>query len=301
MRESAYLAPGARVPDTPDRSGADVDYADPGVWDRLGAALRGPWAPVVRPGGGQVLCEPAWSWRQRLPDFDLWCVLGGRGRATVSGERVDLAVGTVLLLRPQDTVHAEQDPQDRLTVSYQHFAYGSGDPAAFPDGLLPPRVLHLDDLASVRHLLPEVHQCLRQPGPDTAVRGTALLSTLLLKLHACAARTAGALAAPLDPRVATVVRWLREHPADRPDLADAAGHVGLSPVGFSRLFSAKTRTSFREFCVQVRVERACELLREGSFTVDRVARMLGYADRRLFVRQFRARIGTSPGAWRRDA
>ncbi|MFB6853966.1 MULTISPECIES: helix-turn-helix domain-containing protein [unclassified Streptomyces] len=274
-------------------------------WERLGAALSGPWAPRARPGGGYVHCEPDWSWHLVLSDHDLWCVLDGVGRARLNGRDITLTAGCVLMLRPGDEIDAHHDPRNPLTVAYQHYSHDdAGQGAAADDGppdLLLPRQVHLDDLPEVRRHLDGLARIRRRPGPDASARSTAALVALLLEIHAQAARAAGDLPPLMDRRVHDVVEWLARHPTRRLDLHAAAASAELSADQFSRLFRRETGQSFRAYQVTVRIDRARELLAESGMTVSQVARVLGYADHRLFVRQFKARTGTAPGIWKRSA
>ncbi|MEU6662121.1 AraC family transcriptional regulator [Streptomyces sp. NPDC046821] len=274
-------------------------------WDRLGAVLFGPWAPQAQPGSGHVHCEPDWSWTLVLSDYDLWCVLGGIGRARLNGQDFTVTSGCVLMLRPGDEIEVRHDPANPLTVGYQHYTHGAEHRSATvadtcPPHFLPPRHVRLDDLSEVRRHLDGLARLRRRPGPDTRARVTAALAVLLLEIHAQAARGTGALPPLMDRRIHDVVEWLARHPTLRLGLHDAAASADLSADQFSRLFRRETGQSLREYQVAVRIRRACELLAESRMTVRQVAAALGYSDHHLFTRQFKDRTGTPPGAWRRS-
>ncbi len=54
----------------------------------------------------------------------------------------------------------------------------------------------------------------------------------------------------------------------------------------------------REFVVQARINRGRILLTESSLTVSEIAAALGYDDIYFFSRQFKAKTGVSPTAFR---
>lgn len=56
--------------------------------------------------------------------------------------------------------------------------------------------------------------------------------------------------------------------------------------------------SFRELSRQVRLERACELLRHSSLPVAQIAHQLGFSDAANFSRAFRRALGLAPLAYR---
>jgi AraC-like DNA-binding protein len=53
-----------------------------------------------------------------------------------------------------------------------------------------------------------------------------------------------------------------------------------------------------QYVHKIRVEHACELLGDTDYTLDVIARNLGYGDVSLFYKSFHKQMGMSPGAWR---
>lgn len=75
----------------------------------------------------------------------------------------------------------------------------------------------------------------------------------------------------------------------------------LAPAYFSRLFSREMGTSFREFLVTVRLDRAKYLLQETDMSVGEIAESLGYDSVFLFSRQFKLRHAIPPSRLRKGA
>lgn len=75
---------------------------------------------------------------------------------------------------------------------------------------------------------------------------------------------------------------------------------GLPPSTFRRRFAAATGLSPQAYALRARMTRARELLLHPGCPVAAVSEQLGYADPSLFGRQFRALVGTTPAAWRRE-
>ncbi|MBE1592393.1 helix-turn-helix domain-containing protein [Nonomuraea angiospora] len=273
---------------------SSADYADPDIWRRLAAA-----AATHLPRAGRfaswVRCEPGWAWRYRIPDFDLWAVTSGKGVARLAGGSIHLSAGTILMLRPGDEVDVDQDEDDRLHVGYCHYDYPT-PPAA---RLLAPRVVSLTEPSAVWQRLRTVISAIHRRDSSGPVQASADLAALLMEVHIQAARSAGALPPPLDPRVQLATNMLRSRLDQRTTLAEAAAVAKLAPDTFSRLFHAATGRTFRAYCVAVRIERARELLSETALNVTEVAQVLGYTDYRLFARQFaQHNQGCPPSRWR---
>jgi transcriptional regulator GlxA family with amidase domain len=134
-------------------------------------------------------------------------------------------------------------------------------------------------------------------GPLVPVARAARLTVVLTELW-LAGHDGGGFAEP-DPRISAVMSLIHSEPGRRRALAQAADLVNLGPQHFSRLFRRSTGTSYRDFCLSVRLERARWLLTDTSMTVTAIARALGYSDVYLMSRQIRARFGQSPRELRR--
>lgn len=70
--------------------------------------------------------------------------------------------------------------------------------------------------------------------------------------------------------------------------------TGVSPSHLERLCRHATGKSVIQYCRARRIERARELLREGSMTITSVAAATGFASVHYFSRTFKAIVGMSP-------
>ena len=103
-----------------------------------------------------------------------------------------------------------------------------------------------------------------------------------------------------DPAVTTAVEYLRDtfaHPADLDTLAAIAGTTKFRLL---RRFRAEIGVSPHQFLVSVRVAHARRLLSVGT-PISEVAANTGFADQSHLTRQFRRRLGLTPGRYRQAA
>jgi two-component system response regulator YesN len=77
-------------------------------------------------------------------------------------------------------------------------------------------------------------------------------------------------------------------------LEKAARHVGLSKYYFSKCFKQVTGQNFIDYLIEVRMEKAKELLLQKKFTVAETAYAVGFTDPNYFSRAFKKYIGVSP-------
>jgi len=127
-----------------------------------------------------------------------------------------------------------------------------------------------------------------------------LLASCLIRLIVRHARAR--VSAPEVGQLARAVRRAREILAARlhepPSLHELATAVGINPYRLVRTFRRLEGLPPHAFVVQLRVERAKRMLREGSPASD-VAARLGFADQAHLTRQFRERVGVTPAAYAR--
>lgn len=81
---------------------------------------------------------------------------------------------------------------------------------------------------------------------------------------------------------------------------DLAGAVGLSAGHFTRAFKATTGETPHVFLVRQRIRRAQILMLETHESLSQIACACGLTDQAHLARLFRAAVGLTPTAWRRN-
>ncbi|WP_277372635.1 GlxA family transcriptional regulator [Pseudomonas sp. AA-38] len=102
-----------------------------------------------------------------------------------------------------------------------------------------------------------------------------------------------------DAAVLAVQHWLQGEASAEAVLADMAARAGLGERTFLRRFRAATGLKPTEYCQQLRVTKARELLEFTRQSIDQVAWQVGYRDSGAFRKVFARLVGLSPGDYRR--
>jgi AraC family transcriptional regulator len=96
----------------------------------------------------------------------------------------------------------------------------------------------------------------------------------------------------------TVRDYVDQHLQKSISLEDLACTVGLSRYHFARRFRQSTGTTPHEFVLRQRVERAKTLLHRTNTPLPDIACSCGFADQSHMTREFRKRVGLTPGRYR---
>jgi AraC-like DNA-binding protein len=103
-----------------------------------------------------------------------------------------------------------------------------------------------------------------------------------------------------DPAVTTAVEYLRDTFAHAVDLDTLAAIASTTKFRLLRRFRAEIGVTPHQFLVSVRVAHARRLLAVGT-PISEVAANTGFADQSHLTRQFRRRLGLTPGRYRQAA
>jgi transcriptional regulator GlxA family with amidase domain len=100
----------------------------------------------------------------------------------------------------------------------------------------------------------------------------------------------------LSPGVHVVQQHLVAHPESGERLGELARMAGMSERTLTRAFRLATGISVHAYRERLRLERARDLMRNPTMTMEAIASACGYADARQLRRLWTARRGKSPRA-----
>ena len=99
--------------------------------------------------------------------------------------------------------------------------------------------------------------------------------------------------------IARAKEYIYTHYQDNIRLVDVADQVYLTPGYFGVFFKKETGVTFSAYLIQVRIEKAKEMLRDTRYNVSEVAYAVGYQDVRHFSRLFKEHVGLVPKEYRK--
>ena len=95
------------------------------------------------------------------------------------------------------------------------------------------------------------------------------------------------------------VEFLRELYNKDYSLEELARVANLSPYHFIRVFKAQTGKTPYEYLLDVKIEKAREMLRQKRFTITEVCLMCGFNNLSHFTAVFKRKVGVSPSSYRK--
>jgi AraC family transcriptional regulator len=77
-------------------------------------------------------------------------------------------------------------------------------------------------------------------------------------------------------------------------ITDLAKEVNLSEFHFSRMFKQSTGVTPHSFITKKKIDRACELLKQGRYSINDISSALGFKNQTHFSMLFKKILGVSP-------
>ncbi|MER8416985.1 helix-turn-helix domain-containing protein [Mesorhizobium sp. M1329] len=188
-----------------------------------------------------------------------------------------------------------------------HWAYADQLQELYPDILVEPEVLYIDngDVVTSAGVAAGLDCCLHvvraRYGAEAALR---LARQIVLSPHRQGgqaqfierpiARTGNA------DRFTQALETVRKTLGEPHSLDSVAGHAGLTRRTFTRRFQKSIGTSFGDWLTDQRVQLAQRLLEATEKSMDTVAFEAGFGSATSLRRHFAARLRTSPAQYRRE-
>lgn len=99
--------------------------------------------------------------------------------------------------------------------------------------------------------------------------------------------------------ITQVIRYMYEHIDNELTLDNLSSYFEVSTSHLSNLFKKNTGHSPIEFFIELKMDKACKLLRSSDMYTYEVAAALGYHDQYYFSRLFKNVVGCSPKDYRK--
>ncbi|MBE6762392.1 MAG: helix-turn-helix domain-containing protein [Ruminococcaceae bacterium] len=122
-----------------------------------------------------------------------------------------------------------------------------------------------------------------------------LIQTIILLMRKCESKAMQAKKSDKD--FETIVEYLRTHYAEHISLNGLSRMFNHSTAAIYQMFQKNLNIKYADFLTDIRINAACNLLRETSDSIDEIAAAVGYKDTGSFRQVFKNKIGLTPKAY----
>lgn len=102
-----------------------------------------------------------------------------------------------------------------------------------------------------------------------------------------------------DVLIQLIKNYVEAHYAENIYLKTVAEETGLSYAYISHYFSEKQGMGFADYLNSVRIEKACELLKDWKIPLKEIGESVGFGSMNTFVRNMKRFRGMTPDAYRK--
>jgi AraC-like DNA-binding protein len=246
----------------------------------------------------------AWGHYCRRPagvdrDTFVYCT-AGHGWCRVGGQELTICPGELLVI-PADVPHAYGADAKTPWSVYWFLAEGvlNADCSAAMGVDVGNPVIAVGHDSKLISLFVELIDVLEEGhDPEHLLHGSSIVAHLLSLIIRCQ-RQATRLVPNAAQRVSASIEFMQRNLAHALDIAQLSRMAKLSPSYYSALFKRQTGRSPLDYFLQLRMQRAAELVDATNQSVKAIAARLGYADALYFTRVFTGVHGMSPTDYRR--
>jgi AraC-like DNA-binding protein len=243
------------------------------------------------------------------PEYELTLVTGGKGKRLVGDSMEAFSAGDMVLLGPMlpHVWVSEEQPGSLCSAIVIQFPqvlvnrlYAFPECETLRDILNPASHGWHMQATGTGNLLERFE---RIPGLEGAAAIAAFIElfALLTKLPGRELASAGyksLKSATNSKRINKILIYVEQHYKDEIKLGDAAKTVHLSESAFSKYFKRTLGKTFFDYVNEVRISRACSLLRETDLSIREIALASGFENLSYFNRVFLKKKNTTPHKFR---
>ncbi|MBB3112399.1 AraC-like DNA-binding protein [Paenibacillus phyllosphaerae] len=249
---------------------------------------------------GKEACKPSHSFGPGIRDmYKVHFIHQGTGIVRTSAGTYNIAAGQAFFTFPGHVVFYQADAADPWTYSWIGFRGEQADSILSRTSLTPDRPVFPMDM----QIMPKLYEMLNEATQDDSsrdLRFSALLLdflTLVIQLAPASPAVHGHRRSR-DEYIHRCLDFLHNHYSEDVVVEQLASMIGLDRKYLSAIFKEAVGLPPQKYLLAYRMARACELLKNGSFTVGEVASSVGYQDGLVFSKAFKKLKGMSPTQYR---
>lgn len=130
--------------------------------------------------------------------------------------------------------------------------------------------------------------------PNEVHRKLELISTLLVKESYYESSVEN------DDYFQAIITYIRENCHERIQLTDLARTFGFNKNYLCSMFTDRIGVTFVQYLTDIRIQKACNLLHNSTYSIEEIGRLCGIPDAAYFNKVFKKSTGLTPGKYRKN-
>ena len=103
-----------------------------------------------------------------------------------------------------------------------------------------------------------------------------------------------------DERIEKMLQYISKNYQEDLKLEDLAEEFNFNYHYLSAYFNQQMKEGFSDYLNRLRIEKACQLLKESNLSISQVSSQVGYSEHSYLCRVFKKITGKTPSVWRRS-
>ncbi len=208
--------------------------------------------------------------------------------------------GNIVLYRPKELQKYEYYGEDKTEVYWIHFTGSDVKNILRKYGLKDKeRIFHVGSSMEYERIFKRIIIELQRCQDNYEEMLTLLLTHLLIVFDRELSREHIITNEYMDREMDNAVSYFNENYNKNISIEQYAESRGMSVSWFIRNFKKFTGTAPMQFIVSLRINNAQILLEQTNYTINEIAKIVGYDDQLYFSRLFRKQKGFSPSQYRK--
>lgn len=248
---------------------------------------------------GYEQCQSNHSWGPALRDhYLIHFVVSGSGTLRCNQQEYKIHAGELFITYPAQVSAYQADSEDPWQYNWVGFNGTDARRLVKMTGFSRQQpVLRSDDAELTGNLLRRIADA----GDNTAAADAEMAGCLYLFLaHLIRMNQNTSTANPRQTYVAGALRYIQYNYANDIGVNDIAHYVGISRSQLYRAFLQDFGVSPHTYLQTYRINEACSLLHDPTYSVAEVAGSVGFNDPLYFSRVFKSIKGTTPSAYQKN-
>ena len=250
---------------------------------------------------GTENCTPGWRFGPYVRDnYVIHAVISGRGTYRTAQGSYELSGGDMFIIYPGEETVYEADMDEPWSYAWIGFNGRESENVVRDIGFLRENpVVSAIYTKPIKDAIERIMDARQLTHAAMLRRRAAFYDALALMMEQSSYVNKGINRAD-DKYVSMAVSVISNSYPEKIRIADIASDLGINRSYLTSIFRKRMHVSPQEFLINLRLEKAAQMLRDSEEPVGSIAAAVGYNDALAFSKAFKQKYGESPSIFRRS-